>query len=485
MQKETLPTIIQGGMGIGVSSVELARTISIHGYLGVVSGTAVATTLVRRLQVTKGRKKIVEAISAFPFKTIGNKVLEKYKPNPKNIIGKNRFKPLEMPTLDQSTDLTELIVLANFVEVYLAKKGHKGIIGINLLEKIQLPTLPSIYGAMLADVDYLLMGAGIPKYIPNVLNAFSKNQTASMPVKVTGDHDAYMHTFDPVAFANNEPLPKLNRPKFLAIIASTTLALHLYKNEETRPDGFIVEAPIAGGHNAPPRGKLTTNDLGEPIYGIKDEVDLEKLKTLELPFWLAGGYGHFEAYTKALSQGATGIQVGTAFAFSKESGMKISLKERIIDSLKKGMTKVKTDLLASPTGFPFKVVELSNTTGEEKTYKARKRICDIGYLREPYRKENGEIGYRCPSEPEAAYIKKGGKLEDTIGRKCLCNGLMSTTGFSQERSNGQIEAPIVTAGDDLNYILKYLKPGKRLYSAIDVLKEILRSQYKPLNLTIK
>lgn len=485
MQKETLPTIIQGGMGIGVSSVELARTISIHGYLGVVSGTAVATTLVRRLQVTKGRKKIVEAIKAFPFKTIANKVLETYKPTIKNLDRRLKFKPLEMPTLNQSEMLTELIVLANFVEVYLAKKGHQGIVGINLLEKIQLPTLASIYGAMLADVDYLLMGAGIPKYIPSVLNAFSKNQIASMPIKINGDHDAYMHTFDPKAFAKGEQLPKLRRPKFLAIIASTTLALHLYKNEETRPDGFIVEAPIAGGHNAPPRGKLTINDFGEPIYGLKDEVDLERLSQLGLPFWLAGGYGHFEAYQHALSKGAVGIQVGTAFAFSKESGMKKSLKERIIESLKMGVAKVKTDLLASPTGFPFKVVELSGTTGEEKTYKARKRICDIGYLREPYRKENGDIGYRCPSEPEAAYIKKGGKLEDTVGRKCLCNGLMSTTGFSQERSNGSIEAPIVTAGDDLNYILNFLKPGKRLYSAIDVLKEILQNNYKPLNLTIK
>lgn len=39
-------------------------------------------------------------------------------------------------------------------------------VGLNLLEKIQIPTLPSLYGAMLAGVDYILMGAGFPDAFP-------------------------------------------------------------------------------------------------------------------------------------------------------------------------------------------------------------------------------------------------------------------------------------------------------------------------------
>jgi NAD(P)H-dependent flavin oxidoreductase YrpB (nitropropane dioxygenase family) len=37
------PTIIQGGMGIGISHWGLARAVSAAGQLGVVSGTAIDT----------------------------------------------------------------------------------------------------------------------------------------------------------------------------------------------------------------------------------------------------------------------------------------------------------------------------------------------------------------------------------------------------------------------------------------------------------
>lgn len=474
MNTHDLPEIIQGGMGVGTSSVKLARTVSKVGYLGVVSGTVVATTLARRLQLTKGRKTYVEAIKAFPFQDIANRILERYQPNPDSTQSTQRFKPTPMPSLNQSEDLTELMVVANFVEVYLAKKGHRGVIGINLLEKIQLPTLPSLYGAMLAGVDVVIMGAGIPKHIPEALNQLSQHETASIPIKVTGEstEDQSYATFDPIAFAKGNTLPKLNRPPFLAIISSTTLAMHLARSPLGRPDGFIVETPIAGGHNAPPRGQFELTDDGEPIYGQKDIVDLNVLNEVGLPYWLAGGYGNREGFIKAKALGAKGIQVGTAFAFCKESGMKRSIKERVIQALHQGKARVKTDLLASPTGFPFKVVELSHTTGVESTYQKRKRICDIGYLREPYRKENGKIGYRCPSEPVEDYVKKGGKIEDTVGRKCLCNGLVSTMGLAQ-RKHKTFESPIVTAGDSLKYILDFLKPGEKLYSALDVLKHIL------------
>ncbi|MFX4805988.1 hypothetical protein ABTB42_20590, partial [Acinetobacter baumannii] len=75
-----------------------------------------------------------------------------------------------MPSLDPGRPLLELTVVANFVEVWLAKQGHNSPIGINLLEKIQVPTVPSLFGAMLAGVDYVLMGAGIPRQIPGVLD---------------------------------------------------------------------------------------------------------------------------------------------------------------------------------------------------------------------------------------------------------------------------------------------------------------------------
>ncbi|RJX27194.1 MAG: nitronate monooxygenase [Acholeplasma sp.] len=467
-----LPQIIQGGMGVGVSSVALARSVSMQGQLGVISGTALALTLARKLQQKECSQDIIDAILSFPYPEMAERVLDTYRLNVTTEDGKGAYKAVPMPSLERSYLLTELMVIACYVEVYLAKKGHQGVVGMNLLEKIQLPTLPSIYGAMLAGVDYILMGAGIPIKIPMILDKFAENQDASLPLKVLDNvtNEPVDMTFSPKEFAKGHPLPKLKRPKFLAIVSSHTLALHLSRSDFGSPDGFVIELPVAGGHNANPRGKVMLNDDGEPIYGTRDEVDLEVVKNIGLPFWLAGGFGSREDFLRALSLGATGIQVGTAFAFSEESGMEKSLKERIINAVLKGLGRVKTDPLASPTGFPFKVVEVEDTTAMEETYLKRNRICDIGYLREAYRKENGKIGYRCPSEPIDDYVKKGGKIEDTKGRKCLCNGLVATLGLGQKRKNGDHEIPIVTAGDDLKFIARFLKKGSTIYRASDVIR---------------
>jgi len=50
-----LPRIIQGGMGVRISSWQLAREVSREGELGVISGTAIDTVLVRELQMGKSR----------------------------------------------------------------------------------------------------------------------------------------------------------------------------------------------------------------------------------------------------------------------------------------------------------------------------------------------------------------------------------------------------------------------------------------------
>jgi len=62
---------------------------------------------------------------------------------------------------------------------------------------------------------------------------------------------------------------------------------------------------------------------------------------------------------------------------------------------------------------------------------ARPRICDLGFLREMYRGEDGRIAYRCPAEPRSTYLAKGGKAEDAEGRICLCNALMATLVISR------------------------------------------------------
>jgi len=176
---------------------------------------------------------------------------------------------------------------------------------------------------------------------------------------------------------------------------------------------------------------------------------------------------------EALDEGAAGVQVGTAFAFSEESGLRPDLKKRLVAHAASGIGQVFTDPVASPTGFPFKVAQLTGTYSDPGVAAARTRVCDLGYLREAYTAENGTIAYRCPAEPEAAYVAKGGKLEDTVGRKCLCNALMANIGHSQTRGDKVAEPPLVTVGDDLNTVAAFLKDGRESYSAADVIATLL------------
>jgi nitronate monooxygenase len=326
---------------------------------------------------------------------------------------------------------------------------------------------------MLAGVTCVLMGAGIATRIPGVLDRLANHQSASYELQVTGNegHDAVVALFDPADFVDD--LPPLPRPRFLPIISSNALASTMLKRSNGRVDGFVVEGPTAGGHNAPPRGQLRLNDAGEPQYGEKDEVDLDKLSELGLPFWLAGGQATREKLDDALARGAAGVQVGTAFAFCEESGLRTDLRHAILDDAASGHAGVLTDRLASPTGFPFKVAQRGGTLSDPAIYESRDRVCDVGFLREVYRRADGRIGYRCPAEPVEAYVAKGGTIETTEGRKCLCNALLSNVGHPQMRRDGAVEPPLVTAGDDLRTIARFIRPGESTYTAKDVIEALV------------
>ncbi len=265
----------------------------------------------------------------------------------------------------------------------------------------------------------------------------------------------------------------LRRPAFLAIVGSSTLALTLLRKANGVVDGFIVEGPTAGGHNAPPRGKLQLTEQGEPIYGDRDKVDLGAFRELGVPFWLAGGYGTPEGLRAARAEGAAGIQVGTAFALCEDSGMRADYRGALLDHVRDTGTRVKTDPLASPTGFPFKVALLPGTVALEDVYAARPRICDLGYLREAYRTDEGGIGYRCAAEPVSLFVSKGGDADATVGRKCICNALMATAGYPQVRAGRLVEAGIVTSGDALGEVAQFLAPDADGYSAAHVVQTLL------------
>jgi nitronate monooxygenase len=438
--------------------------------------------------------------------------------------------------LKPSRQSEEAAILGNYCEVWLAKHNDDGsptdgLVGINLLTKVALPTIHSLYGAMLAGVDYVIMGAGIPAKIPGILDALAEGLDCSLPIDVSGadNEESFSMTFSPKMFWKGsgtrhlveEPL---KRPAFLPIVSSTTLAQSLLKRSNGKGptrgiDGFVVELNTAGGHNAPPRGwHFQAKDVNEPVYGDKDMVAVNAFAKVSkgLPFWFAGSYGKREKLGEVIKNGGTGVQVsviqlssyfhfvllvylidqlifykvGTLFALAQESGMEPAIKQRILDELANGHElNVFTDPAASPTGFPFKVLELDggsiHTLSDCEVYSTRPRVCNLGYLRSPYLKPNGDVGYRCPAEPVSDFVAKGGDVDATVGRKCLCNALCADAGFPQVRlltnqDTGKrelyTEPGLVTTGNDINeckYLMKPNEDGTWGYSANDVVDYLL------------
>src|SRR5689334_24984564 len=135
-------------MGVGVSNWRLAGAVSRLGQLGVVAGTALDQVLVRRLQDGDPGGHMRRGLDRFPVREVADRIWDTY-----FIAGgkspRQSYRTLPEHDHRDRGERTELCVVANFVEVTLAREGHDNAVGINYLEKIQVPHLPSLYGAML------------------------------------------------------------------------------------------------------------------------------------------------------------------------------------------------------------------------------------------------------------------------------------------------------------------------------------------------
>lgn len=81
--------------------------------------------------------------------------------------------------------------------------------------------------------------------------------------------------------------------------------------------------------------------------------------------------------------------------------------------------------------------------------------------------EDKTIRVRCPSEPISAYLRKGGNLEDTVGKGCLCNNLTANAGY------GSPKEPFVVTFHDIKAARElFFKYGEKIYVK-NVFKEIL------------
>lgn len=102
----------------------------------------------------------------------------------------------------------------------------------------------------------------------------------------------------------------------------------------------------------------------------------------------------------------------------------------------------------SPTGFPFQTAEVDGTVAQASVHEARPRICDLGFLTQAYKRDDGTVGYRCPAEPVERFNAKirSPLLARNVGaRACLCNDLFAAAGLPQRRDDYE-EPPLVTLG---------------------------------------
>src|SRR5690606_29277938 len=138
-----LPRLIQGGMGVGVSNWRLAAAVTGCGQLGVVSGTGLDTLFIRRLQDGDLGGHLRRAMAHFPLPEVVARVLEKFH-RPEGKRPEVPYRPLARYDLTVDKLRPQITVLANFVEVWLAREQGRGPVGINLLTKIQMPNLASL-----------------------------------------------------------------------------------------------------------------------------------------------------------------------------------------------------------------------------------------------------------------------------------------------------------------------------------------------------
>jgi len=508
--------LIQGGMGVHVSNWRLARTVAMQRpgvTVGTVSGTALDVVYTRLLQLGDPGGHARRALHALDERygvTIGHSVCEQYfveggkaptarfRSAPMQIVrqhdGRRTF-PLPNGStvttpLKLDDDIIELLIATGFAEVWLAKEGHTSKVFINFLNKIELPLIYVLYGAMLADVDGVIVGAGNPEGLPALTRLLAQHEAVAHEISVLYREagEEFVIAFDPKEVAGGrfaaKPLAKpLATPAFLAIVSLEDLVKALAESKSTPPDGFIIEHHTAGGHNANPVGPLVRDAHGQPIYGAKDEANLDTIRAVGIPFWLAGGYGSRAGLQKALDAGANGVQVGTAFALAAESGMKPEYRSAILAAIKNGVQDadlVRTTIF-SPTGFSFKVVQLQDTLSDDDVYASRRRVCDIGMLQQRgFHKpdEQGErvLFQRCPAGPIENFVKNRGVERNTEERRCLCNGLLACVGLGQVKEiQGEVveEPAIVTLGNHLDGVRRLSRQGQMPYYVQDVVADIL------------
>ncbi len=313
--------IIQGGMGVGVSRSKLAASVASEGGIGIIS--------------TAGLDQLVS-------KEVGRKV-----------------------------DTFEAV----FLEIIQAKiDSNQGLIGVNVMHFLQQDRESAVKGAIAAEADFIISGAGIPTNLPGIRKP---GQTALIPI--------------------------VSSLRVLKIIQDKWEKLNY------RPDAIIIEGPLAGGHLG-----FKLNDVDNPENRLENLLPPIKefaMKNGDYPVIVAGGIYDHDDIQKFLTLGADGIQMGTRFLATTESGASERYKLAVVASKENDIKVVGN----SPCGFPFRVLA-GSPMYQELISGRRKNLCQNGYLLQKDREGRNTI---CPAK------------DDSDNYFCICDGLLNSSGFSE------------------------------------------------------
>ena len=296
---------------------------------------------------------------------------------------------------------------AAYEEVSLAKESGGQHVGINIMVALARDYEESVKGAIDAGADVIISGAGLPLGLPLIRPSGPSGETALIPI--------------------------VSSARALEVVCRK------WEKAGRRPDAAVLEGPLAGGHLGFKIDELDmeSNRLENLLPAVKDVA----LKHGDFPIIVAGGiYSHTDI-ARFLLMGASGVQMGTRFLATEESGASHEYKQAVVSAKKEDMLVAHNP--GSPCGLPFRVIRQSPMFASAlKRLRAPK--CDKGYVlqRDPAGKFT-----RCPAK------------QDNENYFCICNGLLSSAGYDTA------EEPLFTAGTNACRV-------DRILSVHDLMEEL-------------
>lgn len=270
--------IIQGWMGVGISTAELAGNVALNGWIGTLSGTGLQKTPYYRDLLIYNIKEAKKKASS-----------------PENPRGK-----LTQEQIDAYLLKTQIECIKNEVKRAKEIAKGKGAIFINIMVATSNYEA-QVKAACEAWVDGIVSWAGLPKHLPELTKEYP--DVAIIPI--------------------------LSNEKGVNVL------LKLREKSGRLPDAIILEDPsTAGGHLGAANVEKTQNEEGKLTTAIPAVLALLKSKGIQIPIIWAWGITNKEEMDAIIKLWASGVQVGTRFLASKESWASQKFKEAIVNATK-------------------------------------------------------------------------------------------------------------------------------------------------------